>query len=92
MPARNETGALRAYRLEVERTHASGQATEHSYRPALERLIEALEARAFARSTNPPTSPAARRISSSSGAAFPWATSNARISAPAWAALKAASS
>ena len=42
MPARNETGALRAYRLEVERTHASGQATEHSYRPALERLIEAL--------------------------------------------------
>jgi len=42
MPARNETGALRDYRLEVERTRASGQATEHSYRPALQTLIEAL--------------------------------------------------
>ena len=34
--------ALRAYRGAVRQTHASGQATEHSYRPAFKSLIEAL--------------------------------------------------
>ena len=31
---------LRVYRREVEQTHATGQATEHSYRPALQALVE----------------------------------------------------
>ena len=35
-------GAVRGYLREVERLRASGQATEHSYRPALAALIEAL--------------------------------------------------
>ena len=39
---RSRKGALRAYLREVERERASGQATEHSYRPALKALIEAL--------------------------------------------------
>ena len=34
--------ALNAYRRELRKTRASGQATEHSYRPALQTLIEAL--------------------------------------------------
>ena len=34
--------ALRAYRQALRQTHASGQATEHSYRPAFKSLIEAL--------------------------------------------------
>ena len=34
--------AFSAYRGAVRQTHASGQATEHSYRPALKSLIEAL--------------------------------------------------
>ncbi len=34
--------ALNAYRRELRKTRASGQATEHSYRPALKALIEAL--------------------------------------------------
>ena len=34
--------ALRAYRGAVRQTHASGQATEHSYRPAFKALLEAL--------------------------------------------------
>ena len=33
---------LRAYRQALRQTHNSGQATEHSYRPALKALIEAL--------------------------------------------------
>ncbi len=33
---------LRAYRREVEQTHATGQATEHSYRPALQMLVQDL--------------------------------------------------
>ena len=36
------TSALRAYGREVAQTHASGQATEHTYRPALKTLIETL--------------------------------------------------
>ena len=35
-------GAVRGYLREVERLRASGQATEHSYRPALAALVEAL--------------------------------------------------
>ena len=35
-------GAVRGYLREAERLRASGQATEHSYRPALAALIEAL--------------------------------------------------
>ena len=42
MTNREAEDALRAYRRDVERACASGQATEHSYRPALQRLIEAL--------------------------------------------------
>ena len=34
--------ALRAYRQALRQTHDSGQATEHSYRPAFKSLIEAL--------------------------------------------------
>lgn len=34
--------ALRTYRREVSRTHTTGHGTEHSYRPELEALIEAL--------------------------------------------------
>ena len=34
--------ALRAYRSAMRQTNASGQATEHSYRPAFKALIEAL--------------------------------------------------
>ena len=34
--------ALRAYRQALRQTHDSGQATEHSYRPAFKALVEAL--------------------------------------------------
>jgi hypothetical protein len=33
---------LRGYLADVERTHASGRATEHSYRPALQTLLQSL--------------------------------------------------
>ena len=36
------TSALRAYGREVAQARASGQATEHTYRPALKTLIEVL--------------------------------------------------
>ena len=39
--------ALRAYRRGVSRTRASGRATEHSYRPALQTLVAALAGRGF---------------------------------------------
>ena len=42
MPEQNPASALRAYRREVEQVHATGQATEHSYRPAFKSLIETL--------------------------------------------------
>ena len=35
-------GALRAYRRELEKIRATGHATEHSYRPALQKLIHDL--------------------------------------------------
>lgn len=35
-------GFLRTYRRALQQTRASGQATEHSYRPMLQRLIEDL--------------------------------------------------
>ncbi len=38
----NATNALRAYLGEVRRTRATGQATEHSYRPSFKTLIETL--------------------------------------------------
>ena len=38
----NATNALRAYLREVRRTRATGQATEHSYRPSFKTLIETL--------------------------------------------------
>ena len=38
----NTAAAFRTYRHEVARTYATGQATEHSYRPALQALIQAL--------------------------------------------------
>ncbi len=41
-PAPHSGKALREYRLRVEETRASGQAREHSYRPALKSLVEAL--------------------------------------------------
>ena len=34
--------ALRDYCRDIERTHAAGRATGHSYRPALRTLVEAL--------------------------------------------------
>ncbi len=40
MVNQNKSGALRAYRHGLRETHASGQATEHTYRPALKTLIE----------------------------------------------------
>ncbi len=42
MTEQNPASALRVYRREVEQLHATGQATEHSYRPALKSLIETL--------------------------------------------------
>ena len=40
--SQSTASALGAYRKEVAETHATGQATEHSYRPALKNLVEAL--------------------------------------------------
>ena len=40
MANQNKSGALRAYRQGIREAHASGQATEHTYRPALKTLIE----------------------------------------------------
>ena len=42
MTDRAASCALGVYRREVGRIRASGRATEHSYRPALQALIEAL--------------------------------------------------
>ncbi len=42
MTDRDAAGALRDYRRELERTRATGQATEHSYRPALQTLAQEL--------------------------------------------------
>ena len=42
MTDRNLSNALRTYRRDVEQTHATGQATEHSYRPAFQTLVQAL--------------------------------------------------
>ena len=42
MTDRDAAGALRDYRRELERTRATGQATEHSYRPALRTLAQEL--------------------------------------------------
>ncbi len=39
---RRRADALRAYRRDVERTRVTGQATEHSYRPALQALVQTL--------------------------------------------------
>ena len=44
MTAANRTRAFRAYCRDVGRLRASGRATEHSYRPALQALIEDLGA------------------------------------------------
>ena len=44
MTEANQAAAFRAYIRTVERTRASGRATEHSYRPALQALIEGLGA------------------------------------------------
>ena len=44
MTAANRTRAFRAYCRDVGRLRASGRATEHSYRPALQTLIEDLGA------------------------------------------------
>ena len=38
----NTAAAFRTYRHEIGQTYATGQATEHSYRPALQVLIQAL--------------------------------------------------
>ena len=38
----NTAATFRAYCRELERVHATGQATEHSYRPAIQELIRAL--------------------------------------------------
>ena len=40
----NQAAAFRAYIRALERTRASGRATEHSYRPALQALVEGLGA------------------------------------------------
>ena len=43
IPSRSETSeAIRAYRRAIAETMATGQATEHSYRPALQELTERL--------------------------------------------------
>ena len=42
MTDRDAAKALRDYRREVERTHATGQTTEHSYRPAFQALVQEL--------------------------------------------------
>ncbi len=42
MTDRDRANALRTYRGEIEQTHTTGQATEHSYRPAFQTLIQAL--------------------------------------------------
>ena len=51
--AANPVGALRAYGREVARVRATGQATEHSYRAALQGLVEEL-AGGGARALNEP--------------------------------------
>ena len=50
----NTAAAFRAYRREIEQTYATGQATEHSYRPALQTLVQALGG-AGIRALNEPT-------------------------------------
>ena len=42
MTGRDTAKAIRDYRREVERTRATGQATEHSYRPAFQALVQEL--------------------------------------------------
>ena len=42
MTDRDTAKALRDYRREVERTRATGQTTEHSYRPAFQALVQEL--------------------------------------------------
>ncbi len=42
MTGRDTAKAIRDYRREVERTRATGQATEHSYRPAFQVLVQEL--------------------------------------------------
>ena len=42
MTVANPMSAFRAYFRELKQAHASGQATEHTYRPALQKLIETL--------------------------------------------------
>ena len=42
MTSQNDTSAIRAYLRSIAETRSTGRATEHSYRPALKTLLEAL--------------------------------------------------
>ncbi len=55
MTKRTSAAAFRAYCRELEQTHASGQATEHSYRPAFQTLVQDLAGGAV-RAINEPQS------------------------------------
>ena len=74
---------IQFYFREIERAYAAGNATEHTYRPALKTLVESFGKNV--RATNEPKRVACGApISSLHGRRFPSASSSARTSGRRW--------